>query len=357
MSAGPGGARRRACAALTLALGLLLALAAGELAVRLWRGRLFSLRSPRHDLLRLLRSAYPAEHDPLLGYVPRAGFHGTQNAWHTQVTIDGAGLRSNGAPPPDGTPLVAVGDSFTFGDEVSDADTWPARLERRLGRPVLNGGVFGYGFDQTALRAERLIAGRPVAGLIVALIPDDLERCEYAYRFAAKPYFDVAAGRLALRHVPVPPPPERLEAYGPLAYSHLVDFVMLRLRRERWLAGATDLVRVHRQGEQVARLLVERLAAAAAARGVPWLLVALGDPAGPSGPTDALLRHARERGVAGLDLLEPLRQELGADPGLRARLFLAPGAHLSPAGNDWVAARVAARLRELGWLGPPAPRR
>ena len=32
---------------------------------------------------------------------------------------------------------------------------WPARLKRLLERPVLNGGVFGYGLDQIVLRAEK----------------------------------------------------------------------------------------------------------------------------------------------------------------------------------------------------------
>jgi hypothetical protein len=38
-----------------------------------------------------------------------------------------------------------VGDSFTFGDQVSADETWPACLEATLHRGVDNGGVFGYG--------------------------------------------------------------------------------------------------------------------------------------------------------------------------------------------------------------------
>ena len=44
---------------------------------------------------------------------------------------------------------MAVGDSFTFGDEVNDGQTWPAQLQQLTGRRVINGGVSGYGFDQT----------------------------------------------------------------------------------------------------------------------------------------------------------------------------------------------------------------
>lgn len=55
-------------------------------------------------------------------------------------------------------PILAVGDSYTFGDEVSDWETWPAQLQKLSGRRVINGGVFGYGIDQAFLRARRLLS-------------------------------------------------------------------------------------------------------------------------------------------------------------------------------------------------------
>src|SRR5690606_2816732 len=52
------------------------------------------------------------------------------------------------------------GDSFTFGDEVGDDDTWAVALERALAEhgiaaEVLNFGVNGYGTDQAYLRWRR----------------------------------------------------------------------------------------------------------------------------------------------------------------------------------------------------------
>ncbi len=338
-------ARRLLLRAASLLLGVLLALACGELGVRLWRGRLLAWDSPRHDRLRLLRSAYPAAHDALLGYVPRPGARAAASLWGTRVTIDALGLRAHApvAPHDERPPLLALGDSFTFGDEVDDDDTWPARLERRLGRRVWNAGVFGYGLDQVVLRAERLLDEHAFAGLIVAFIPDDVERCEFSYRFAAKPYFDVDGGRLRLRNVPVPEPVERLEAPALLARSHLVDFVMLRLARERWLAGAHDVVRVHERGLSVACLLVERLAARCARQGLPLWLVALGEPRPASTLREQLLRHAGRHGVATLDLVTPLADELCGDAARRAEFFLA-GGHYSARGNAWVAERLARAL-------------
>jgi hypothetical protein len=49
--------------------------------------------------------------------------------------------------------VLVVGDSFTFGDQVSDDETWPACLEATLHRGVDNGGVFGYGAAQALRRA------------------------------------------------------------------------------------------------------------------------------------------------------------------------------------------------------------
>jgi hypothetical protein len=60
--------------------------------------------------------------DKLLGYVPREGFSATMNAagWHGKVTIRKDGFRSNGSePPPLPADVLVVGDSFTFGDNVS----------------------------------------------------------------------------------------------------------------------------------------------------------------------------------------------------------------------------------------------
>ena len=97
--------------------------------------------------------------DQLLGYVPREGFSGVINArgWtNARVTIRKDGFRSNGseASPPLAD-VLGVGDSLTFGDQVSDNDTWPACLERKLGRSVDNGGMFGYGAAQHCKAAGR----------------------------------------------------------------------------------------------------------------------------------------------------------------------------------------------------------
>src|SRR5262249_51171910 len=114
--------------------------------------------------------------DELLGYVPRAGFSASINAagWHgDKLTIRNDGFRSNGSePPPLPAEVLVVGDSFTFGEQVSDNETWPACLERRLGRGVDNGGVSGYGTAQALRRASLKLAEKSYTTLVLSTLVD-----------------------------------------------------------------------------------------------------------------------------------------------------------------------------------------
>ena len=109
-------------------------------------------------------------HSDLLGHVPNPGFSGpgVGRSFHT---IDADGLRFSGERPVSSErPILTVGDSYTYGDEVRDEEAWPAQLQRIMGRPVLNGGVTGYGFDQTVLRAEQLVDRHNPSVVIVGFI-------------------------------------------------------------------------------------------------------------------------------------------------------------------------------------------
>ena len=92
----------------------------------------------------------PFQLDGELGWTLRPGFHSPE------VTIDAGGRRrAPDRPPPDSSAvrLAAFGDSFTFGGDVADRDSYPealARLDR--GIAVANYGVPAYGLDQAYLR-------------------------------------------------------------------------------------------------------------------------------------------------------------------------------------------------------------
>lgn len=310
-------------------------------------------RDPFHfESYRLLRidqmkRGYPAVRDPELGYVPKPDYRAEDSRWGTTVTIDARGFRSNGAPTPDGRPVVAVGDSFTFGDEVHDHETWPAQLERILDQPVLNGGVFGYSFTQAVLRAERILQDVPAEWLIVSFIPDDLTRSEFSKRYTAVPWFDIVDGGLVLRNVPVDetvsPEEQRARDFkNLLGHSALLDAVIANTWTDWWVTNEKQ-VRVHPPGRggEIGLLLVDRIAAVCEARACELLLVLQGD--GHDAPSLALLERARARGAHALDLTAAFQTLYAKDPTLHDRFF---DGHMTAAGNRWAAEQIAAVIAD-----------
>jgi hypothetical protein len=312
----------------------------------------YSYRDQRIDLI---RRAFPSEHDARLGFVPKADYAGRDNVWGTQVTILPTGLRSNGAAalPFDRSGVLAVGDSFTFGDQVSDADTWPAQLEQRLGRPVRNGGVFGYGFDQSVLRAEKLLTvdRLDVDTLVVSLVPDDLKRAELSRRYSPKPWFALVGDGIELRGVPVPDTSsdnelDRQWLRRAMGYSALLDTLFWNAA-PTWWVGQPREVREHPEGTglELGKRLVDYVDGVCKERGVRMLLVLQGQrpemAAGTPVRAPEVVAYARERGIAAVDLASEFAALVAADPSLDAKWF---AGHMTPAGNRWVAERIAAEL-------------
>src|SRR5262249_18294543 len=83
---------------------------------------------------------------------------------------------------------VVVGDSFTYGAEAGDNETYPQRLEELLGRgEVINLGVRAYGIDQIVLKyLKHGRAYRPDL-LVVAIWTLDYLRTPLTFYRFAKP--------------------------------------------------------------------------------------------------------------------------------------------------------------------------
>lgn len=326
-----------------------------ELGVRSWEGE-FGWGNFREQKITLFRSAYPAAHDPLLGWIPKPGSHGEQNIWHTQVTILPYGIRANAAdaalPGPDAPPpVLAVGDSFTFGDQVSDGESWPAQLERLAGYPVLNGGVFSYGMDQSLMRAQVLVERFHPKILLFSFIAEDIGRCQLAERNAvAKPYYAIENGRLALQNTPVPPPPERQAGHSwkdLLGHSYLAHKVMMKALKSFWLQG--DWWRdtpAHYQGQAVACLVLQELEQFAASRGIR-LYVLMQYKRDDIHDPQVLEQHEQLRACLKpntpvIDLQPAQLAEQQRDGRNYRKMFKG---HMTAAGNHWVAEQVYQAIR------------
>ena len=70
--------------------------------------------------------------------------------------------------------VIALGDSFTHGDEVKYEDSWPAILQEMTGLSVLNLGVGGYGVDQVVLKYKEL--DLKSQHVLLGIIEGDMER-------------------------------------------------------------------------------------------------------------------------------------------------------------------------------------
>lgn len=327
---------------------LLLVFAVIELAARAvsghWSGSFLERETD------LMKSAYPVAHDPRAGWIPLPGFAGRVVQWRAQVTILADGARSNGsaAPPAGPAEILALGDSFTFGAEVSDHQTWPAHLERIVSKPVCNAGVFGYGIDQMVIRGKQIMESKTPRWIVLSFIPDDIDRCELIMRGAHKPCYRLVSGALKAENQPVPPPQPREFGVirGALGHSWLAHRALMRLDSEWWLQGTGARTVLHHDGEAVAIALLRDFSATAAERGSRLLIVAQGDSQLlPEDQAKAARVLAGLHGAAALtlDLHPNLAALRDADAQQFRSLFQT---HMTSAGNEWVARRIAGRLAE-----------
>lgn len=287
-------------------------------------------------------------HDDRLGYAPKPGFRGSGAGGWT-VTIDADGLRTCGDPPgaDAGRALLAVGDSYTFGEEVSDPGSWPAQLQRLSGERVLNGGVSGYGFDQIVLRAEQLADRHKPSMIIVGFIADDIRRTEMRRLWGRdKPWFAIEGNELVLRGTPVPArkllTPSRLRPSLQRILIELPDSLQL-------LFGYHARKHPAGHGSGIVLRLVERLAKLQATLGVRVVLLAQYHPqvwgdrtfaSEQRRATGAVLDRAKSLGLATVDTYP----RFAAEPVAKAFYV---NSHLSARGNAMVASLLAARLPEF----------
>lgn len=121
--------------------------------------------------------------DPELGWLRRPNTEETvrdpRGDWH--VSVDSRGARREPLAAPGGV-ISAYGDSFTFGHEVDDDETWPHYLSERLGTRVDNWGQSAWGPDQALLRLARNLPHERTAVVVLAIMSENIARLMNCYR-------------------------------------------------------------------------------------------------------------------------------------------------------------------------------
>jgi hypothetical protein len=238
----------------------------------------------------------PYVHSPELGWDLRPGVR------RDGLTTNAVGLRGRReytpVPPPGVQRVLAVGDSFVFGEKLRDEESLPAQLETALSRhgrwEVLNLGVPGYGTDQQWLRLQRLGFRYRADVVVLGFFEDDARRNIMYFRDYAKPVFELDGGQLALRNVPVPSPEELLTrpARGlPCRLRILCAFELI----EDGLAFDWQVLAVERvPAGRVTLAILDALREAVVSRGMRLVLLTIPRPVRPQPTTteDLLVRWA-----------------------------------------------------------------
>lgn len=333
---------------------VVITLGAIEGAARLYKSvPLFDLRDFRGQVRDLYKEGLPVQFDAQLGWIPKIGYSATSNKWGTQVTILDYGVRSNGNNTVEKTPpVLVVGDSFTFGDEVSDHETWPAILEQRLDKKVINAGVFAYGVDQSYLRLKSLLPVYSPDAVVFSFILEDILRAEYSVALGVqKPYFDIREGRLSRRNTPVeegtvqPPKSWLHEVSG---YSFVVHHIMMKLNPAWWLTGRrwsdgyTGI-----SGGEITCLIFKELEQLAGQSGIGAVYILVQDTLKEPRPAlkakaDYALGCVNQDVVKVIDLRTELAAVKEKDPDLYKSFFKS---HMTEKGNAFVADTIAAAMR------------
>lgn len=168
---------------------------------------------------------------PLMVYDDQMGWGIGRNGFSTPMGEQPYWSSAEGLRAPQGgvtlirpnarTKIALIGDSFTFGEEVSFEETWGYQVGQWLGpeTQVLNFGVPGYGLHQAYLRYEKEVRSWKPRVVIFGFISHNLLRTMRVYPFLStkwdipfsEPRFDVRDGEL-INLNPHPLPPEAIFA-------------------------------------------------------------------------------------------------------------------------------------------------
>lgn len=297
-------------------------------------------------------------HDPDLGWVNRPStFIKDGCGVHRNVTINSGGIRAlreySPKEPPNTLRIAAFGDSFTFGDEAGDTETWPYQLESALpNTEVLNFGVSAYGVDQMYL-SSKTQKQYDYSVQIVAFIAGDFNRMRLSFFGGSrKPVLELKDGKLVHEKLPDPNPKGAYHsiraiklALRDLAFLRLVFGVLPGLDRAR----SVEVKQEGKELEELQRAVLTEMQDSAKENGRLLVLVFLPDVASLFGNEVRPIRRrvadiAKEQHIIFFDLVD---EAVRLRPSMLAKFYVRElaGGHLTTAGSSWVARTLADKLR------------
>lgn len=340
---------------LLILAGIILGLATSEIAARWYFGETFRFRNFLIDDLDFLHChKWPTIYDPALGWIPRPHSREPGNLWGMKIIEEG--FRSNGegslSDSDQKREIIAVGDSFTFGDQVENHETWPAQLEKRLTRSITNAGVYNYGIDQSIMRAHLLLKRYHPKLLVISVYSEDLLRARLKIsKGLAKPYFEPQGDGLVLRNSPVPAPEPLVQRLGwekgLLGYSYAIHRIMKYSYPETWYVGRGGDDFVPEQNADVPCKLLKDLHRQTTAAGTKMMVLLQYSAGEIHDPFDNLLQCISDANIPVLDLYAPLTALRDTNRDEYESLFIG---HMSAKGNSWVADQLATFLQSAKLL-------
>lgn len=303
-------------------------------------------------------------YDKKLGWTTKSNSDFPNHVWGKKVSTLDHGIRSNGlnnTPSNDKPLILAVGDSFTFGNSVSDNETWPSYLEKMAGIKVVNGGVDGYGFDQIYMRTIDLSKTYKPDILIVSFIMDDIYRCLYDIKFGIfKPYFDIfrdEKGNNSIRLMNVPVPYKKIGP-GPIrrlaGKSWFVNFVMVRLFPTYWFKNTymeERLVHGYEKAPAIVKSLIRSLDSFSKGNNIRLLFVVQYSKyltEAEVSINSQIISYINKSGldIETIDLYDQLRQIKENQAPIFDKLYFANG-HMTKSGNRQVASIINKSLVQI----------
>ncbi|MGC2112238.1 MAG: SGNH/GDSL hydrolase family protein [Candidatus Korobacteraceae bacterium] len=224
--------------------------------------------------------------------------------------------------------ILVLGDSFTFGTDVSDDETFSHYLEAALpDTEVLNLGVQGYGQDQMLLYLQQEGVKYHPDIVLVGFTFMDTYRNLWKFFAYAKPKFDSTADGLKLTDVPVPTP-EQVLAREPYR-SKAADLAVILREKVRWSLGINE-----KEAKQLTRPILDQIVTTTRSIGAVPVLVYMPAYEEVDDLSDSMSAHeryiddyCRDEKIACLFLRPRFRREIANGAKLESRFHWTPEMH------------------------------